>query len=59
MHAYSIEWVRTRMGKSVKYEVYVPTGMVPHIEEYCEENNLSASEAFRESMKDELEDPDA
>jgi hypothetical protein len=43
------------MPKSVKYEVYIPSGMTPQIEAYCNETSMSASEAFREAMKAELE----
>ena len=42
------------MAKSVQYAVYVPTGMVPEIESYCNEHSLTASEAFREAMADKL-----
>jgi metal-responsive CopG/Arc/MetJ family transcriptional regulator len=43
------------MAKSVKYEVYIPTGMVAEVEQYCNEHSMSGSEAFREAMKNELE----
>jgi len=41
--------------KSVRYEVYIPAGMVPAVEEYCDENGVSGSQAFRSLMQKRLE----
>ncbi len=44
------------MGQEARYQVYVsnPT-FTACIEEYCNENDLSDSEAFREAMREKLE----
>lgn len=38
-----------------EYSVYVPPAMVPDVEEYCDEHDISASEAFKEAMRNQLQ----
>jgi len=38
-----------------EYSVYAPVSIVPKVEEYCEKNDLSHSEAFLEAMRRELQ----
>jgi len=45
---------RNKTMPTTEYKVYVPAEMVPRINEYCEENGMKASEAFREAMRKEL-----
>lgn len=40
---------------TANYDVYVSdAGLIALIEEYCEDNDLSESEAFREAMRHRL-----
>lgn len=40
---------------SAEYAVYVPSDMAATIEEYCDDQDLNASEAFREAMRNQLQ----
>ena len=42
---------------TTEYKVYVSsTTLMAEIEEYCEARDISASKAFRDAMKDKLEE---
>lgn len=43
------------MPDMVSYRVYVDPGMVPLIEQLCDEHDLSQSAAFREAMRQKLQ----
>lgn len=40
---------------TAEYSVYVSAENVPAIEEYCKEHDISASEAFKEAMRNQLQ----